>query len=150
MHENTSFAQFFFDCNLYLKILPTAKRSVMMNFECWILDYRTNHLLTQSRRSREAQRRAARFSNRPRAEALAAARANYWFGLQQPIVPDTYRETLHLSPSFTLASLENGHGSQINRIHLTITNSASGPLALTGGPLLVNLTRLPPATLTRP
>jgi hypothetical protein len=64
---------------------------------------------------------------------LRNARANYWFGLQQPIAPDTYRETLHLSRSFTLGSLENGYGSQFTRIHLTTTNGASGPLALTGG-----------------
>ena len=30
-----------------------------MNFECWFLNDRTNHLLTQARRSREAQRRTA-------------------------------------------------------------------------------------------
>ncbi len=64
---------------------------------------------------------------------LRNTRANYWFGLQQPVAPDTYRETLHLSRSFTLGSLENGFGSQITRIHLTATNGSAGPLALTGG-----------------
>jgi hypothetical protein len=60
-------------------------------------------------------------------------RANYWFGQQIPQVPDTYREHLHVSASFTLGSLESGFGSQINRIHLVTTNGAAGPLALTGG-----------------
>ena len=91
------------------------------------------HPATSSWRPNATLTRIARKQLHDLPVTLVNTRANYWFGQNIPIVPDTHRETLHLSRSFTLGSLSNGNGSQITRIHLTATDGAAGPVALTGG-----------------
>jgi hypothetical protein len=91
------------------------------------------HPATSSWRPNATLTRIARKQLHDLPVTLANTRANYWFGQNIPIVPVTHRETLHLSRSFTLGSLSNGNGSQFTRIHLTATDGAAGPVALTGG-----------------
>ena len=64
---------------------------------------------------------------------LRNTKPDYWFGHDVYPTRGAYPETLHLSPGFTLGSIDRGFGSQITRIHLVATSDSGGPLALTGG-----------------
>ncbi len=63
---------------------------------------------------------------------LQNTKPNYWFG--QGIAPKAgeYFETLHIAPSFTMGSLDNGFGGQITRFEL-VAGGPAGAVALTGG-----------------
>ncbi len=59
-------------------------------------------------------------------------KANYWYGQGIYAQANGYAETLYIAPHYSMASLWNGHGSQITRFQI-VADSPQGGQMFTGG-----------------
>lgn len=60
------------------------------------------------------------------------SKPNYWYGTGRPWQAGVYRETVYMTPHYTMGSLWNGHGSQMTRFQIAAASDQGG-VVFTGG-----------------
>jgi hypothetical protein len=92
----------------------------------------TLHAITSSYRPSETIYNIAK-KNLPGLPAVQQnTKANYWYGQGIYAQANGYAETLYIAPKYSMASMWNGHGSQITRFQI-VADSPAGGMMFTGG-----------------
>ena len=92
------------------------------------------HAITSSYRPSETLYNIAK-KNLPNLPAVQQnTKANYWYGQGIYAQANGYAESLYIAPKYSMASLWNGHGSQITRFQIVADSDKGGMMFTAGHP----------------